>query len=151
MTGRVAIIDASLVIKAILPNVDHAACQAVLAHLTDVQLAAPALWIYEITSNFAKAVHFGQITKEEGQQAIHQALTLGLKFIQPDETQSLLAFQWTLKLKRSAAYDSFYLAIAEALEADFWTADRKLFRSLEAERLGWLHWVGEPLSDDRTL
>lgn len=55
----------------------------------------------------------------------------------------MLAYQWTLKLKQGAAYDSFYLAIAEALEADFWTADRKLFQSLEGERLSWLHWSGE--------
>ncbi len=143
MTDRIAIIDASLVIKAILPNEEHAACQAVLAQLTDIQLAAPALWVYEVTSTFAKAVHFGQITKEEGQLALHQALTLGVQIIPPDEAQSLLAYQWTLKLKRAAAYDSFYLAIAEALEAEFWTADQKLFRSLEAERLRWLHWSGE--------
>jgi predicted nucleic acid-binding protein len=142
MTGRIAIIDASLIIKAILPNEEHAACQAVLANLKEVQLAAPALWVYEVTSTFAKAVHFGQITKEEGQLAIHQAQTLGVQIIPPDEVQSLLAYQWTLKLNRGAAYDSFYLAIAEALEADFWTADRKLFQALEAERLGWLHWVG---------
>jgi predicted nucleic acid-binding protein len=44
-----------------------------------------------------------------------------------------------VKLNRAAAYDCFYLAIAEALGADFWTADQRLYRSLEAERLGWLH------------
>jgi predicted nucleic acid-binding protein len=146
MTARITVIDASLVIKAILPNEENTACQAALAELTAARLAAPALWVYEITSTFAKAVHFGQITQEEGSAAIHQALALGVEIIPPDETQSLLAFQWTLKLKRAAAYDSFYLAIAEALEADFWTADRRLFRSLEAEKPGWLHWVGEMMA-----
>jgi len=143
MVSKLAIVDASLVIKAILPNSENAASQAVLAHLHNVQLAAPALWVYEITSTFAKAVHFGQITEEEGGLAIRQALALGVQIILPDETQSLLAYQWTLKLNRAAAYDSFYLAIAEVLEADFWTADQRLIRSLETEKLKWLHWVGE--------
>ena len=143
MTTKLAIIDASLVIKTLMPNAELVACQGVLAHLDGVQLAAPALWVYEITSTFAKAVHFGQITQEEGRQAIQQALALGVNIIAPDEAQSLLAYAWTLKLQRGAAYDSFYLAVAEALEADFWTADQRLFRALDGEKLGWLHWSGE--------
>ena len=143
MASNIAIIDASLVIKAILPNSENTSCQAVLEHLNGVQLVAPALWVYEVTSTFAKAVHFGQITDEEGSAAIHQALALGVQIIIPDETQSLMAYQWTLKLKRASAYDNFYLAIAEGLEADFWTADQRLFRSLESQRLEWLHWIGE--------
>ena len=143
MASNIAILDASLVIKAILPNPENALCQAVLANLEAVQLAAPALWVYEITSTFAKAVYFGQITVDEGSTAIHQALALGVQIILPDETQSLLAYQWTMRLKRSSAYNCFYLAIAEALEADLWTADQRLFRSLEPQKLKWLHWIGE--------
>ena len=143
MPDKIAIIDASLVVKAILPNPEDAVCRAVLGRLQGVQLVAPALWVYEITSTFAKAVRFSQLTGEEGRAALNQAFALGVQIIFPDETQSLLAYQWTLKLNRAAAYDSFYLAIAEALDADFWTADQWLFRSLEAERLKWLHWSGE--------
>lgn len=142
MPDKIAIIDASLVVKAILPNPENTACREVLSRLDGVQLAAPALWVYEITSTFAKAVHFGQLTEEEGRAALIQAFALGVQIIFPDETQSLLAYQWTLKLNRAAAYDSFYLAIAEALEAEFWTADQRLFRSLEAQGLKWMHWSG---------
>ncbi len=142
MPDKIAIVDASLVVKAILPNPEEAACRAVLERLWGAQLVAPALWVYEITSTFARAVHFEQLTEDEGRAAINQAFALGIQFILPDETQSLLAYQWTLKLNRAAAYDSFYLAIAEALEAEFWTADQRLFRSLEPEGLKWLHWSG---------
>lgn len=139
MQSEIAVIDASLVIKSILPNPELQACQALLSRLQDVQLVVPALWVYEITSTFAKAVHFDQITEQEGSAAIRQALALGVQVILPDETQSLLAYQWTLKLNRTAAYDCFYLAIAESLGADFWTADQRLYRALESGRLGWLH------------
>ena len=145
MPDEIVILDAGVVIKAILPNPELLMCQAVLKRLEDRQLAAPALWVYEITSAFTKAVYFDLLTPDEGQAAIHQALALGVQIIPPDETQSLLAYVWTLRLKRAAAYDSFYLAIAEALEANFWTADHRLFNSFEAKRPEWLHWIGEPV------
>jgi predicted nucleic acid-binding protein len=145
MASNLVVVDASLVIKALLPSVETTACQAVLAHFGGAELVAPALWVYEVTSTLAKAVHFNQITPDEGRAALHQALDLGVQIILPDETQSLLAYQWTLKLQRAAAYDSFYLAIAEALGAHFWTADLRLYRALTAEKLSWLHWIGDIL------
>jgi predicted nucleic acid-binding protein len=142
MANQLAVVDASLVIKAILPNPDLSRCQAVLEHLRKPQLVAPALWVYEITSVLSKAVHWGQITPEEGRQALHQALALDVQIIPPDETQSLLAFDWTLRLNRASAYDSFYIAIAEALQAEFWTADQHLFQAMQIHNPEWLHWVG---------
>jgi predicted nucleic acid-binding protein len=143
MSNTLAVIDASLMLKALLPNPEMTRCQAVLAHLQEAQLAAPALWVYEITSTLAKAVHFKQLTAEESKAALHQALELDVQIIAPDETQSNLALDWTLHLQRAAAYDSFYLAIAEALEAPFWTADQRLVNAFQGHRPTWLHWIGE--------
>jgi predicted nucleic acid-binding protein len=143
MASEFIVPDASLVIKSILPNPELQSCQAVLARYKGSYLVAPALWVYEITSTFTKAVHFDQIPAEEGRAAIRQALALGVQVIVPDETQSLLAYSWALMLKRASTYDCFYLAIAEALQAEFWTADRRLFQSLESFHLEWIHWTGE--------
>jgi predicted nucleic acid-binding protein len=143
MPSEITIIDASVVVKSILPNPDLSRCQAVLAQLHDTQLAAPALWVYEVTSTFVKAVHFGQITSDEGRAAIHQSMALGVQVILPDETQAMLAYDWSLKLQRASAYDSFYLALTQALDADFWTADGRLFRAMQERRPAWLHWIGE--------
>jgi predicted nucleic acid-binding protein len=54
-----------------------------------------------------------------------------------------------LRLKRASAYDSFYLTLAQELECDFWTADKRLFNALRDARLDWLHWIEEftPLTD----
>jgi len=143
MSSRVTVIDASLVLKAILPNPDMTRCQAILEQLHDCQLVVPALWVYEVTSTLTKSVHFEQITEDEGKTALHQALELGVQIILPDEAQSDLAFEWTLQIKRASAYDSFYLAIAEALNADFWTADQRLVNAFQKQKPDWLHWVGE--------
>ena len=143
MANEITVIDASLVIKAILPNPEFARCQAVLAQLQNRRLVAPALWIYEITSALAKAVHFEQLTASEARSALHQAMSLGVQVILPDETQAYLAFDQTLQLRRAAAYDSFYLATANALDADFWTADQRLVRSFQGKKPTWLHTLDE--------
>jgi predicted nucleic acid-binding protein len=140
---RLAVINASLVLKTILPNPDMSRCQSLLAQLQGVQLVVPALWVYEVTSTLAKAVHFKQLTVEESQAALHQILELDVQIVPPDEAQSALALDWTLRLKRASAYDSFYLAIADALEAPFWTADQRLVNVMRGQEVDWLHWIGE--------
>jgi predicted nucleic acid-binding protein len=143
MPDALAVIDASLVLKAILPNPETARCQAVLAHLQGSRLVVPALWVYEVTSTLAKAVHFKQLTTEESVAALHQALALDVEMIAPDEAQSTLALDWTLRLKRASAYHSFYLAIADSIAAPFWTADQRLVNALQDHKPVWLHWIGE--------
>jgi hypothetical protein len=56
MTSNIAIIDASLVIKGILPNSENAASLAVLAHLQDMQLARLLCGSNEVVSALTKAV-----------------------------------------------------------------------------------------------
>ena len=143
MSEWITVVDASIVLKAILPNPEIERCQSALAQLNDQELVVPALWVYEVTSTLAKAVHFHQLSEEESKAVLHQVFTLDVKIIPPDEVQSSLALDWTLRLKRASAYDSFYLAIADALEADFWTADQRLFNALKDLKPDWLHWTGE--------
>ena len=137
------VIDASIAVKAILPNEKQEKCQALIARFSDLQPVAPALWMYEITSTFTKSIHFGILTPDEGRAGITQAIALGVELVAPDEHQTELAVNWTLKLKRASAYDSFYLALSETLEAEFWTADERLYNATKDARPPWLHWLDE--------
>ena len=49
----------------------------------------------------------------------------------PDPYLVRAAFDWTMRLERAAAYDSFYLALAETLGCPLWTADRHLHNAVE--------------------
>jgi predicted nucleic acid-binding protein len=143
MTDGTVIIDASVAIKAILPNPLQGSCLALVQTFADVQPVAPALWAYETTSAITKAIHFEQITENEGRQALEKIEALGIRLFIPDIEQNRKAFDWTLRLKRASAYDSFYLALVQALECDFWTADHRLFNALKDQRLDWIHWIEE--------
>ena len=149
MTDGLVILDANVAIKAILPNPLQGHCRALVQTFAEVQPIAPALWIYETTSAIAKAVHFEQLTVSEGRQALAQMDALGVRVFVPDIDQNRIAFDWTLRLKRTSAYDSFYLALAVEFECDFWTADKRLFNALQDARLDWLRWIEEltPLYD----
>jgi predicted nucleic acid-binding protein len=143
MTGSLVILDASVAVKAILPNPLQPHCLALVQTFVDVQPAAPALWAHETTSAIAKAVHFGEITEKEALQALEKLDALGVRLFVADAEQNRAAFDWTLRLKRASAYDSYYLVLAQALECDFWTADKRLFTALQDAHLGWLHWIEE--------
>jgi predicted nucleic acid-binding protein len=143
MTDGMVIIDASVAIKAILPNALQGYCRTLVQTFVDVQPVAPTLWLYETASAIAKAIHFKQLTEQEGRRALDQIDALGVRLFVPDIELSRNAFDWTLRLKRASAYDSFYLALAQALECDFWTADKRLFNGLTDAHLEWLHWIEE--------
>lgn len=143
MTGGLIVIDASSAVKAVLPNPLRTQCLALIQTFVEVQPAAPALWAYETTSAIATAVHFGEITQKEARQALEKLDTLGVRLFVADADQNRAAFDWTMQLRRASAYDSYYLVLAQALECDFWTADRRLFNALKDACRGWLHWIEE--------
>ena len=142
-SGQLIVIDASVAVKAILPNPLQAHCLALVQTFAEMQPAAPALWAYETTSAIAKAVHFSEITEHEARQALDKLDALEVRLFVADAVQNRAAFDWTLRLKRASAYDSYYLALAQALECEFWTADKRLFNALTDARLNWLHSIEE--------
>ena len=103
-------------------------------------LYAPTLWLYEVTSALTKAVHFDILTETEGRQALKLAQGLDLQLIHPDNTLVELAYDWTRRLNRIAAYDSFYLALTESLSAEFWTADKRLANAVSVP---WVQYIAD--------
>ena len=55
---------------------------------------------------------------------------------------SLRAFDWAARFNRPAAYDAYYLALAEMMESEFWTADERLYKAIRANFPN-IHWLGE--------
>lgn len=143
MNSDWVVIDASVAVKAVLPNPLQAHCLSLIQTFVQKQPVAPALWAHETTSAIAKAVHFGDITEKEARQVLEKLDTLGVRLFVADAEQNRAAFDWTLRLKRASAYDSYYLVLAQTLECDFWTADKRLFNALQSVPLTWLHWIEE--------
>ncbi len=137
MTGT-KVIDASIALALVFPGARQVRVTALIDtwQRSGVSLIAPDLWLYEVTSAVTKAVHFDTLTESEGRRLLYLLHSLKVALVPPDPAQSSLAYEWTRRLGRAAAYDSFYLALAEMSAADLWTADRRL---VAAVALPWVY------------
>lgn len=146
MTWRVGmstslVIDASFIVRLILPGPTQVEFRTLMTQWKQNgrNLCTPTLCLYETTSAISKAVHFDLITLAEGNEALQLIKQLNIEMIHPDEIQTKHAFDWTLRLNRAAAYDSFYLALTETLKTELWTADKRLYNAVNET---WIHLVG---------
>lgn len=135
-------VDASYTLKMLLPNSLQSRLhkQMDVWKENDVRLYAPSLWRYEVTSTLAKLVHFREITEETSNRMLEMAFALDISIFAPDELLCRNALRWTYQLKRASAYDSFYVALAELLQGELWTVDRKLVRAVGQS---WIRYAGE--------
>ena len=121
-------IDAGVAFKLIVPH----AQQTFYIDLVDgwqrngYRLCAPTLWTYELTSAISKMVYFGHLSQTVARESLLVAYDLAVELIAPDQEQISKALAWTCRLSRAAAYDSFYLALADTLDCDLWTVDKRL-------------------------
>ena len=84
------------------------------------------------------------MSPDEAEDVLRTIHGLRVEIINEDEELSLRALELAGKLGQSKAYDAFYLALAEKLVAEFWTADERLFNRCRKDlKLSWVHWIGE--------
>ena len=145
MPGLPVVTDASFCLSILLNHPLQKASLVVADRMKreGMQMVAPSLWAYETTSSICKAVHFQMVTVDDAEQILALLEDLGVQLISPGEIDNKRAFDVTMRLKRSAAYDSYYLALAESLKCDLWTADKKLYQVAQNNDMTWVHHVSE--------
>jgi predicted nucleic acid-binding protein len=143
------VIDANIGVWSVLPVL---AQLDVSGHLRQwqadaVNLVAPALWVAETVSAIRRAIHTRVITRDEGLEAIEHLFALGIESrpMEPDLCRSALL--WAGRLQQVRAYDAFYMALAEELGVEFWTADQRLANAAAQLGVAWTHWIGEAASE----
>jgi predicted nucleic acid-binding protein len=112
---------------------------------TEAALFAPTLLGYEIVTALRKAVVAEMITPDEASDAIGSLLDLDVQMVPPTRDLHDSALQWSERLRQKAAYDAQYLALAEQMGAEFWTADQRLANGAQQTGATWVHWIGENL------
>jgi predicted nucleic acid-binding protein len=105
-----------------------------------MRVAAPYLFRYEVVSVIRKHIARGYISLEDGTNAVNELTQLPVTFYSGKSIADR-AFELANEHNRPSAYDSFYLALAEQLQCEFWTADLKLFNAV-SQKLAWVKWLG---------
>lgn len=147
LSSPALVIDASLAVRAVLPSMRAEDVDALGAfvkwHTEGRRLVAPMLWLAEATSTIRRATYLKALSDEKGQEAIDKIFTLGIEMIPADESLCKAALRWATRLQQPRAYDAFYLALTDALQAEFWTADRRLANAAQQLGANSVHWIGE--------
>ncbi len=139
------VIDANMAVWAVLPVlspidvVDHFTAWRIAA----TRRCAPALWAAEAVSAVRRAVYARQITAERATAAIDDLFALRIELLPMDPHRCHAALEWARRVNQAKAYDAFYLALAEELGAEFWTADRRLANAAQQAGATWARWIGD--------
>lgn len=137
------VIDASLAVFSVLNTPQSPLAARAMEHLalSGFQPCAPGLWWYEVTSVIHR-YYFGEQISDSTAHAALNLLTVGMG-VQLVDAPVHAAFDWASRLGQKAAYDGFYLAAAEKLSAQLWTADQALNNNTRQIGITWVHWMGD--------
>ena len=137
------VVDANLSVALVLHTPYSGQAQALWKRweTTGANVFAPDLWAYEVASALRKAMVITGLSLPEAQARLETLAQIGVQLVPPTATLDHSALQWAARLGQTVAYDAYYLALAEALGCEFWTADHKLTASL-AGVVPWVHWIG---------
>ncbi|HEV7228424.1 type II toxin-antitoxin system VapC family toxin [Brevundimonas sp.] len=117
------VVDASVVIAALLPEAETVAARALLADETCV---APDLLVNECVNALWRNVTAGHLLEHEGHEAVAVLTSAGI-VLEPSLGLAGRALALSSTLDHPA-YDCFYLALAERRAAPMVTLDGKLAR-----------------------
>lgn len=137
------VVDTSLVVKWILAERHRPEAMALLRQWERVYTRpiAPSWFACEVGNAFYRRYVRGEISLSSAQQAVGDILRIvELRDIAPPIVQR--ALEYAARFSQPAAYDSQFLALAEALGCELWTADERFWNTVRSS-LPWVRWVGE--------
>lgn len=124
----VLVIDASVVIKWFIPEVDSAVARRLLDH--DHAYFAPDLLFAELANTTWKKVRYGHLSPEQGERLMTDFTTIAVETI-PSRALARDAYRLAVATGRTG-YDALYLALAMRLDTQMITADERLANALGA-------------------
>jgi predicted nucleic acid-binding protein len=131
-------VDASFVLKLVLDEAESERVHALWADWLgqEITLIAPCHLAFEVTSVIRNHVYRREISAQAGQMALDAFLAQEIELRHPSDLE-VRAWELAQQYNWPTAYDASYLALAESVGCDLWTADGRLVRAVGAA-LPWL-------------
>lgn len=124
------VVDASYLLKIFLPEDKSKEAEEQWKSWIEesVEIVAPTLIVFEVSSVLRNKVYRGVLEKDDAKEIVNQLRHLDLTLIYIEE---LLEEAWEVSfiLKSPTLYDCFYIALSRFLDVALWTADKKLYNS----------------------
>lgn len=136
----IACVDANLVVR-LLGNQPDASVVNLWSQWREIRthLIAPSLLHYEVVNALRQYERSGELSPNAVDAALHAIEALKIELFD-DDALHRDALAVARRFNLGSAYDAHFLALAERLSVEFWTADAKLVHSLKGA-LPWVHLV----------
>ena len=146
---RAVVVDASLVAMWVLSEQYSPAALALASHWArlELQVIAPPFMMAEVSSALYKRVRRGELSLEQGLEALEIALGFGVR-TEGEVALSRRALELASRFDRPTPYDAHYLALAELHSCEVWTGDERLYNAVRLQ-LPWVRWIGSYAPSDR--
>jgi len=143
MNGKRAVVDASLAVKWLVNEEATEAAVRLLERWSEegVRVSAPCLLFTEVANALYQRVRRKEMDLADARTLLSSLNELG---IESEAIKALAprALELAARFGCSATYDAMYVALAEALACEFWTADERLYNTVKAQ-FDWVRWLGE--------
>ena len=107
-----------------------------------IRLAAPYFMPTEVSNVLHRYVVRGGLTVLEAMSLMDRILDMRIE--KYDEAQIYTrAIELASQLEQGSVYDCHYLALAEFLDCDFWTDDRRFSRAAGRNGIDQVRWIGD--------
>ena len=139
----IVVVDASLAFKWLVREDNSDQAQAISRSWADngIQTAAPHLLPVEVANALHRRVVLGELTVEDAMRLLEHLLASGIE-LREDPNLHARAMQIAGQLRQGAVYDAHYLALADILGCEYWTADERFYRAA-APVSQRVRWIGE--------
>lgn len=135
-------VDASIVLRRVLQPDDDAIKELWQSWVDDeVRLVAPTLLFYEVTNGLYQQQKNKALSPETIWKALELALDLPINLVN-EANLHLRAREIAMEYNLPATYDAHYLALAEWMDVDLWTADMRLVNTLKPFKVKWVKGIG---------
>lgn len=142
MPTSYVVLDSGILLATVQTEVHTTRATALIKHIQEqeIGIAAPVLMHYELAAVARKWVYRGIATKSQADKALITLLKYAVD-LHFDEALLRRSYELAALYNRPTAYDTQYLAVAERLSCDFWTADERLYNAVSGG-LGGIRWIG---------
>ena len=142
MNGFV-VVDASLAFKWLVSEENSDRAQAISRTWANdgIQAAAPRLMPVEVSNALHRRVIRGEMAVSDAVRLVEHLLASGI-VLRDEQDLHVRALRLASQLQQGTVYDAHYLALAEILGCEYWTADERFYRAALSSAQN-VHWIGE--------
>ena len=135
-------IDASVVLRYVLLPDDAPIKKAWQSWVSnETNLVAPSLLFYEVTNGLYQQEKNKYLSPETIWKSLEFSLDLPITLVN-EKNLHLRAREIAIQYNLPATYDAHYLALAEWMDIELWTADMRLVKAVKSFGLRWVKGVG---------